>query len=113
MRDLNEIQADLMPMDELLRAAECLKLMAHPARIRIAELLVKQKLAVNTIAACCEIPQNQASEHLRMMQRHGLLISERRGRQVFYKAASIRLFNLTQCLYNTSLQKQPQNTKEG
>jgi DNA-binding transcriptional ArsR family regulator len=101
-----------MPNEELARAAECLKLMAHPARLRIAELLTVQEHPVHAIADYCGLPPNQTCEHLRHMQRHGLLTRERRGREVFYRAASHRLHNLTQCLYKTCIQNQAGGIQE-
>ncbi len=89
---------DPLPDEELMQAAECLKLMAHPARLRMADLLTRRAMPVAAIAEACRIPPSQACEHLRHMQRHGLLAGERRGRQVFYEAASPRLLHLVECL---------------
>jgi hypothetical protein len=47
------------------------------------------------------------------MLRCGLLSSQRRGRKVYYKATSLRLHNLTQCLLNTCLQKKNESNQKG
>jgi predicted transcriptional regulator len=68
--------------------------------------LVKAEYSVGEIAEFCHCSPSQTCEHLRHMLRCGLLTSQRRGRNVYYKATSLRLHNLTQCLLKTCLQKQ-------
>ncbi|MDD2237706.1 MAG: metalloregulator ArsR/SmtB family transcription factor [Kiritimatiellae bacterium] len=94
-----------IPDEELSRAAECLKLMAHPVRLRMADLLTRQTLPVSEVAEACALPPSQACGHLRQMQRHGLLVGERRGRQVFYRASSPRLLHLMECLRKNCMKK--------
>ena len=96
---------DVISDDEFMRAAECLKLMAHPARLRMADLLTREAMPVADLAAACRIPPCQACEHLRHMQRHGLLVAERRGRHVFYRADSPRIQHLVDCLRRNCSEK--------
>ena len=63
------------------KAAEYLRVMAHPARLRMGMVLSAGPLPVHKIAEACNLPPNQACEHLRLLKRHGLLGSERRGRR--------------------------------
>jgi DNA-binding transcriptional ArsR family regulator len=42
-----------------------------------------------------------ASEHLRLMQRSGLLISQRAGRKIYYSIAKPTLIQLMQCIEKT------------
>lgn len=91
----------LLSMETLEDAAECLRVMAHPVRLRIAEILVQGEFPVHEIAAMCELPPNQASEHLRLMKGRGLLDSRRRGRIVYYSVASPRLPSLLKCIHST------------
>jgi ArsR family transcriptional regulator, zinc-responsive transcriptional repressor len=91
----------LLPMELLEDAAECLRVMAHPVRLRIAEILTQGEFPVHEIAAMCELPPNQASEHLRLMKGRGLLGSRRRGRVVYYAVASPRLPGLLKCIHST------------
>jgi DNA-binding transcriptional ArsR family regulator len=91
----------LLPMEMLEDAAECLRVMAHPVRLRIAEILVQGEFPVHQIAAMCELPPNQTSEHLRLMKGRGLLNSRRRGRIVYYAVAGPRLPSLLKCIHST------------
>ena len=88
----------LLSMDVLTVAAECLKVMAHPVRLRIVDLLMQKEFPVHEIARRCETSPDQTCEHLRLMKGRGLLISERRGRTVYYKIASPRLPGLIECI---------------
>ena len=88
----------LLPMEMLDGAAECLKVMAHPVRLRIVNVLMQGEFAVHEIAELCETTPNQTCEHLRLLKGHGLLSSERRGRLVYYKIESPRLPGLIECI---------------
>lgn len=74
----------LIGLDRLTRAAECLKILAHPHRLRIVEMLLTAQYTVGELAEKCDIPSNIASGHLRLMQRCGFLAPERDGRKVYY-----------------------------
>lgn len=89
---------DFLPAEALREAAECLKVLAHPVRLRIVEILLKGEYPVNRVAEMCGVRPHQCSEHLRLLQGHGLLSSERRGRYVFYRVADPRLPELLNCL---------------
>lgn len=80
------------------QAAECLKTLAHPVRLRIVQLLLHGQYTVGELAADCEIPDNVASEHLRLLQRCGFLLSERDGRRVYYQIAEPHLAKLMDCI---------------
>ncbi|WP_146581728.1 ArsR/SmtB family transcription factor [Neorhodopirellula pilleata] len=79
-------------------AAECLKTLAHPVRLRMVQLLLHGRFTVGEIAEDCEVPDNVASENLRLLQRCGFLVSEREGRKVFYQIAEPHLAGLMNCI---------------
>ncbi len=79
-------------------AAECLKTLAHPVRLRMVQLLLHGRYTVGEIAEDCEVPDNVASENLRLLQRCGFLASEREGRKVFYQIAEPHLAGLMNCI---------------
>lgn len=98
MNSGNDGSVEMLPMDALHEAAVCLKVMAHPVRLRIVDILMQGEYAVREIAEMCEVKQHQACEHLRMMQSCGLLTSERRGQSVYYRIASPQLPLLLNCV---------------
>ncbi|QEG33831.1 ArsR/SmtB family transcription factor [Bythopirellula goksoeyrii] len=85
-------------MEALGRAAECLKTLAHPVRIRMVQLLLHGRYTVGELAEDCGVPDNVASEHLRLMQRCGFFHSEREGRRVYYQVAEPHLESLMACI---------------
>ncbi|MCA9216678.1 MAG: winged helix-turn-helix transcriptional regulator [Planctomycetales bacterium] len=85
-------------MDALGQAAECLKTLAHPVRIRMVQMLLNGRYTVGELAEDCQIPNNVASEHLRLMQRCGFFTSEREGRKVYYQVAEPHLKNIMSCI---------------
>ena len=93
-------QLERMSDEYLEKAADCLKLMAHPVRIRIVEILSQGQFAVGEIAELCGVAPNQTCEHLRLLKNHGLLNSKREGRTVYYNIASQQLTGLLNCIKN-------------
>lgn len=92
------------PLEALSQAAECLKTLAHPVRLRMVQLLLQGRYSVGELAEDCRVPQNVASEHLRLMQRCGFFTSEREGRKVFYRVAEPHLANIMKCVEERFLQ---------
>jgi len=83
------------------QAAECLKVMAHPVRLKIASVLMQGEFSVHEIAELVGATPNQTCGHLRLLQAHKLLSSERRGRTVYYRIASPRLPGIIECIGRT------------
>jgi DNA-binding transcriptional ArsR family regulator len=88
----------LTDLAALEQAAECLRILAHPHRLRIVQMLLQGQFTVGQLADSCGIPSAMASEHLRLMQRCGFLDSDRSGRQVFYRVAEPHLKNILSCI---------------
>ena len=88
----------LTPLPALEQAAECLKTLAHPHRLRIVQMLLRGRYTVGELAEACEIPSHMASEHLRLMQRCGFLTSQKEGRKAYYEVAEPHLENILQCV---------------
>src|SRR6187455_3372753 len=88
----------LLPLEALQGAAECLKTLAHPHRLRMVQMLLQGRYTVGELAEACEIPSHMASEHLRLMQRCGLLSAEKDGRKAYYQVAEPHLANIMACV---------------
>jgi ArsR family transcriptional regulator, zinc-responsive transcriptional repressor len=96
--DTKVIESELLADEVLEVAAECLKVMAHPVRLRIVNILMLGEFAVHEIARLSGTTPNQACEHLRLMKGHGLLSSSRKGRTVYYQIVAPQLPGLIQCI---------------
>ena len=88
----------LTSLKALGEAAECLRTLAHPHRLRMVQMLLRGKYAVGDLADACDIPSHMASEHLRLMQRSGFLTAEKDGRFVYYTIAEPHLANIMSCV---------------
>jgi len=88
-----------LDLDALGKAAECLKILAHPCRLQIVQLLMTGKrYSVNDLAEECELAQPTTSDHLRLMQRCGFLRSQRDGRTVYYEISEHHLLDIMNCI---------------
>jgi DNA-binding transcriptional ArsR family regulator len=88
----------LTELESLGEAAECLRTLAHPHRLRMVQMLLQGDFSVGELAEACGLPSAMASEHLRLMQRCGFLTSEKDGRQVFYRVAEPHLKQIMGCI---------------
>ncbi len=81
------------------KAADMLRILAHPARLRIIDLLhTAGELPVCDITDYLGIAQSATSQHLNHMRRTGLIKSDRRGKEVWYSMADQRPIALLNCI---------------
>lgn len=93
-------ELDLLTDEYLQETADCLRVMAHPMRLKMVMVLIQGRYSVGQIAELCGCSPNQTCEHLRLMQGHGYLSSRREGRTVYYEIRSPRLPSLIRCIRN-------------
>jgi ArsR family transcriptional regulator, zinc-responsive transcriptional repressor len=94
------VKLRLTELDAMGQAAECLRTLAHPHRLRMVQMLLQGDFAVGELAAACKLPTPMASEHLRLMQRCGLLTSKKEGRKVYYRVVEPQLKSILKCIEN-------------
>ena len=82
----------------LYAAAECLKAIAHPARLQMIFHIMRGEFTVNEISKHCQLSHSQTSAHLRMMEGKKLLKRERRGRTVYYSIYELHLSNFMESI---------------
>lgn len=92
------VKSQLIAFENLVQAAECLKTLAHPVRLRMVQMLLDDRYTVGELASACEIQSHMASEHLRLMQHCGLLNRKRQGREIYYTIAEPHLKNIMECI---------------
>lgn len=74
--------------------AEFFRLLGHPARVRILELLRDGERTVSDLQAALGLDSSGTSQHLTAMRRQGLLESRRAGTSVYYRVRDPRTFQL-------------------
>lgn len=87
----------------LEQVAKILKTIAHPVKLEVLELLGKhEQLSVSSICSKiesgCEI--SMMSHHLAKMKDNGILVSEKDGKQVYYRIADKNLLKIFNCVEN-------------
>jgi DNA-binding transcriptional ArsR family regulator len=74
--------------------ADFFRLLGHPARVRIIELLRDGERGVGDLQAALGLDSGGTSQHLTTMRRQGVLESRRAGTSVFYSVKDPRIFQL-------------------
>jgi ArsR family transcriptional regulator len=59
--------------------------LADKTRLKILQLLAKQELCVGAICTYFDMTQPSISHHLDILKRAGLVVGEKRGREVHYR----------------------------
>ncbi len=90
--------APLIPMETLTRIAPAIRVLAHPVRLRLVELMLEGELPVGELARRVGVRPNVASQHLSTMRAHGLLSSRRHGKEVHYQVVGPEAIHLISCI---------------
>jgi ArsR family transcriptional regulator, zinc-responsive transcriptional repressor len=98
MRQFKPKSEKLIELDALTEAAECLRTIAHPHRLRMIQMLLQDEYTVGELADACGIPSHMASEHLGKMKDRGYLVGERRGRRIYYRVTAEGLSGILDCV---------------
>jgi ArsR family transcriptional regulator len=74
--------------------ATLFRVLGHPARVRILELLREGERSVGALQAELGLDSGGTSQHLAALRRIGLVESRREGTSVYYRVADERVFEL-------------------
>jgi ArsR family transcriptional regulator len=74
--------------------ASLFRVLGHPARVRILELLRDGERAVGALQAALELDSGGTSQHLAALRRIGLVQSRREGTSVYYRVDDPSVFAL-------------------
>ena len=79
-------------------AADILRTVAHPARLRIIDLLETGEQPVAWICTRLGAPQPYVSQHLNLMKAKGILASRRKGSQILYSVSNKNVIEVIHCI---------------
>ncbi|MEP6571655.1 MAG: metalloregulator ArsR/SmtB family transcription factor [Gemmatimonadota bacterium] len=82
----------------LLRAAETIKLLGHPERLKIVEALEEEPRSVSELCRICGLDQPICSQHLCRLRRHGVVVAKRRGQHVVYRVVDAKVSHILSCI---------------
>jgi DNA-binding transcriptional ArsR family regulator len=74
--------------------ATLFRVLGHPARVRILELLREGERSVGALQAELGLDSGGTSQHLAALRRIGVVESRREGTTVFYRVDDERVFDL-------------------
>ena len=74
--------------------ADLFRVLGHPARVRILELLQGGERSVGALQAELGLDSGGTSQHLSALRRVGVVQSRREGTNVYYRVEDERVFDL-------------------
>jgi ArsR family transcriptional regulator len=80
------------------KAAEIMKVIAHPVRLRLISLLEKGGMNVKQLQEGAGSRQSVTSQHLNAMARAGVLGRERKGNEVHYHIRRKEVLKVLSCI---------------
>ena len=85
--------------EHLARAADVIKLLGHPERLKIVEVLEESReTTVTAIQETLDLPQAIASQHLAKLRGAGVVAARRDGNHVYYRIVEPKVHHILNCL---------------
>jgi len=88
------------------QAAQLLKAIAHPARLRVLCQLVEGEASVGELQASAGLSMSALSQHLAVMRGAGLVATRREAQTIFYALADSPALGVMQALHEAYCGKQ-------
>ncbi len=87
----------------LTRAADTIRVLGHPDRIKIVEVLENEDATVGEIQEKVELTQPMVSQHLARLRAHGIVESRRDGQHVIYSLLEPKVEHILRCIRTCDL----------
>lgn len=93
------ILTERIESEKILVAINMLKVIAHPVRLAIVDLLTEhEKMTVLEIQKALNLEQAIASQHLTLMEGKGVLVSKKLSRNKFVSLRYPKMKNIVSCM---------------
>ena len=83
---------------DLTAVAEALRVLAHPTRLKIVDLLMRREHSVGELAQALGEPQAAVSQHLAQLRGRGVLDVQREGRSAYYYVVHPAAEHVIRCI---------------
>jgi len=80
--------------EDIKHAAQSIKAIAHPLRLKILCVLSEQEMIVQDIVAHVGTSQSNISQHLAILRDKGVLLARKDANRVFYRIGDSRTLKL-------------------
>ena len=87
----------------LSKAADVIKVVGHPDRLRILEVLEEGETSVGEIQDTLGLPQAIVSQHLAKMRGWDIVESRREGTHVYYRIIEEKVRHILDCIRHCDL----------
>lgn len=85
------------------QTADVIKVLGHPDRLRILEVLEEGEKAVGEIQEILDLPQAIVSQHLAKMRGWNIVANRRDGIHVFYRIMEPKVEHILHCIRHCDL----------
>ena len=82
----------------LARAADIIKLLGHPERLKIVEVLERGEASVSEIRDAVDLPQAIVSQHLARLRGANVVAARRDGVHVLYRVVEPKVSHVLTCI---------------
>jgi ArsR family transcriptional regulator len=93
----------MIATDVLARAAEVIKCLGHPLRLRLLESLEHGERAVGELQEYSGASQTAVSQHLSALRARGIVDSRRESTRVFYRITEPKVQPILNCIRTCDL----------
>ena len=87
----------------LTRAADTIRVLGHPDRLKIVEVLETSDASVSEIQEKAELSQPVASQHLARLRAAGIVEATRDGQHVIYSLVEPKVEHILRCIRTCDL----------
>jgi len=89
---------DIVTKSRFEARAEVMKALAHPSRLMMVDELSRGERCVCDLQTLVGHDMSTVSKHLSVLKKAGIVIDERRGKQVFYRLKVPCILNFFHCV---------------
>lgn len=96
MKDKPQVRS--VKPEVLARAAEIIKMLGHPLRLKIVEVLEDEDATVSEIQELLDVPQAIVSQQLAKLRSLNVVMAHRDGVHVVYSLAEAKVPRILNCI---------------
>ncbi|MGA2006091.1 MAG: metalloregulator ArsR/SmtB family transcription factor [Solirubrobacteraceae bacterium] len=89
--------------------ADLFRVLGHPARVRVLQLLRDAELSVGAIQHALDLDSSGVSQHLTALRKQGLVVGRREGTSVYYRVKDARTLRLLELSNEIILERLEEN----
>ncbi len=91
--------------------AEMCKVFSNPTRLEILNLLKDKEMSVSELIKKTNLSQANISQHLSIMKSKGIVISNRKGKNIYYKLTNPKIIKAFDIIRDVLAEKLKKNGK--